>query len=145
MEVFAILVPLAPFLMVCFIVWTKHQRKMAELQVKATAETAAQYASHTTELEERVRVLERVHATSKTLELVGRRKQGDEFPLELSVTSWKGKSDLFFTIIMRDISERRTAEEQRSFLAECAERGRLADLYDRAQAQRGDTRRAARV
>ena len=39
----------------------------------------------------------------------------------------------------------RTAEEQRSFLAECAERGRLADLYDRAQAQRGDTRRAARV
>jgi len=60
MEVFAILVPLAPFLMVCFIVWTKHQRKMAELQVKATAETAAQYASHTTELEERVRVLERI-------------------------------------------------------------------------------------
>ena len=60
MEVFAILVPLAPFLMVCFIVWTKHQRKMAELQIKATAETAAQYASHTTELEERVRVLERI-------------------------------------------------------------------------------------
>lgn len=28
------------------------------------------------------------------------------------MTSWKGKSDLFFTIIMRDISERRTAEEQ---------------------------------
>ena len=60
MEIFALLVPLAPFLMVCFIVWTKHQRKMAELQIKATAETAAQYASHTTELEERVRVLERI-------------------------------------------------------------------------------------
>lgn len=44
--------------MVAFIVWTKHQRKMAELQIKSTAETAAQYASHTTELEERVRVLE---------------------------------------------------------------------------------------
>ena len=61
---------------------------------------------------QRVRVLERVQSTSKTLELVGRRKRGDEFPLELSVTSWKGKSDLFFTIIMRDISERRSAEEQ---------------------------------
>ena len=60
MEIFALLIPLAPFLMVSFIVWTKHQRKMAELQVKATAETAAQYASHTTELEERVRVLERI-------------------------------------------------------------------------------------
>ena len=60
MEVFAILIPLAPFMMVAFIVWTKHQRKMAELQIQATAESAAQYASHTTELEERVRVLERI-------------------------------------------------------------------------------------
>lgn len=61
---------------------------------------------------QRVRVLERVQLTSKTLELLGRRKDGVEFPLELSVTSWKGKSDLFFTIIMRDISERRAAEEE---------------------------------
>ena len=58
---------------------------------------------------QRVRVLERVQLTSKTLELLGRRKDGGEFPLELSVTSWQGKSDLFFTIIMRDISERRAA------------------------------------
>jgi hypothetical protein len=60
MEIFALLIPLAPFIMVCFIVWTKHQRKMAELQVSATAEKAAQYASHSRELEERVRVLERI-------------------------------------------------------------------------------------
>lgn len=56
----AILIPLAPFLMVAFIVWTKHQSKLAELRVKETAEKAAQYASHTSELEERVRVLERI-------------------------------------------------------------------------------------
>ncbi len=55
-----ILVPLAPFLMVAFIVWTRHQRKLAELQVSATAEKAAQYASRSQELEERVRVLERI-------------------------------------------------------------------------------------
>jgi predicted ArsR family transcriptional regulator len=55
-----ILIPLAPFLMVSFIVWTKHQQKIAELQIQATAEKAAQYASHSTELEERVRVLERI-------------------------------------------------------------------------------------
>jgi len=55
-----ILVPLAPFLMVCFIVWTKHQRKMAELQMRSTAEQAAQYAARNTELEDRVRVLERI-------------------------------------------------------------------------------------
>ncbi|MEA3264061.1 MAG: hypothetical protein U9R07_11330 [Pseudomonadota bacterium] len=56
----AILVPLAPFLMVAFIVWTKHQSKMAELNAQATAEQAAQYAVNNTELEERVRVLERI-------------------------------------------------------------------------------------
>lgn len=54
------LVPLAPFIMVCFIVWIKHQGKVAQLQVSATAEKAAQYASHSRELEERVRVLERI-------------------------------------------------------------------------------------
>ena len=56
----ALLIPLAPFLMVSFIVWTKHQSKMAELGVRETAEKAAQYASHTSELEARVRVLERI-------------------------------------------------------------------------------------
>ena len=55
-----ILVPLAPFLMVSFIVWTKHQQKVAEMQVKATAEKAALYATNNSELEDRVRVLERI-------------------------------------------------------------------------------------
>lgn len=55
-----ILIPLAPFLMVAFIVWIKHQGKMAELNARATAEKAAQYAQHTSQLEERVRVLERI-------------------------------------------------------------------------------------
>ena len=59
-----ILIPLAPFIMVAFIVWTKHQSKVAELQVKTTAtdtaERAAQYASQVQALEDRVRVLERI-------------------------------------------------------------------------------------
>ena len=55
-----ILVPLAPFLMVSFIVWTKHQQKVAEMQVKATAEKAALYATNNSKLEDRVRVLERI-------------------------------------------------------------------------------------
>ena len=61
---------------------------------------------------QRVRLLDGPLLASKTLELMGRRKGGGQFPLELSLTSWKGKSDLFFTMIMRDISERRSAEEQ---------------------------------
>ena len=56
----ALLIPLAPFIMVCFIVWTKHQRKLAELQMQNTAERAALNATTTTVLEDRVRVLERI-------------------------------------------------------------------------------------
>ena len=45
-------------------IWTRHQRKVAEMQVDATAEhtaeKAAQYASHIQKLEDRVRVLERI-------------------------------------------------------------------------------------
>jgi hypothetical protein len=59
-----ILIPLAPFLLGGFVVWTRHQQRLAETQVKATAELsaekAAQYASHTAALEERIRVLERI-------------------------------------------------------------------------------------
>lgn len=59
-DIIWILVPLAPFIMVSFIIWTKHQAKLAEMQMKVTAEKAAQYAVSNTELEDRVRVLERI-------------------------------------------------------------------------------------
>ena len=39
----------------------------------------------------------------------------------------------------------RTLDEQKALIAECEERARLADLYDRAQATRGDKRRSARA
>ena len=56
----ALLIPLAPFLLAGFAIWTKHNRKVEEIRAQNTAEKAAQYASHTRELEERVRVLERI-------------------------------------------------------------------------------------
>ncbi len=56
----ALLIPLAPFILGGFAIWTRHQSRMHEAQIKATAENAAQYASHNTELEERLRVLERI-------------------------------------------------------------------------------------
>ncbi|WP_067734442.1 hypothetical protein [Novosphingobium naphthalenivorans] len=57
---FAYLIPMMALAIPIFAIWSKHQRRMAELQVQATAEKAAQYASHSRELEERVRVLERI-------------------------------------------------------------------------------------
>jgi len=54
----------APFLMVFGIVWISSQKKLEEKRIAATAESsaekAAQYVSHTAELEKRVQVLERI-------------------------------------------------------------------------------------
>lgn len=55
-----ILVPLAGISLGALIMWTMHQRRMAELHLRATAEKAAQYATEKNQLEERVRVLERI-------------------------------------------------------------------------------------
>ncbi|WP_305098569.1 hypothetical protein [Croceibacterium aestuarii] len=45
-------------------IWAKHQQRLAEMQVdttaQQTAERAAQYVGHVKELEDRVRVLERI-------------------------------------------------------------------------------------
>lgn len=41
-------------------IWSKHRKEVLQLEMQATAEKAAQYASHSRELEERVRVLERI-------------------------------------------------------------------------------------
>jgi hypothetical protein len=64
MDSLGILVPLAPFLMVVGIVWVKSQARLEEKRIAATAENsaekAAQYASRISEMEDRIRVLERI-------------------------------------------------------------------------------------
>ena len=51
------------------------------------------------------------HVIGKTVELHGRHKNGKEFPLELSLAEWETSSGKFFTGIIRDITERKLAEE----------------------------------
>ena len=59
-DILALCIPLAPFLVGALVIWTRHQRKMAEMGVQQTAEKAAQYATQIQRLEDRVQVLERI-------------------------------------------------------------------------------------
>ncbi|MBM4241970.1 MAG: PAS domain S-box protein [Euryarchaeota archaeon] len=45
------------------------------------------------------------------IESNGIRKDGSEIPLEISVAKWKSGGEIFFTAIMRDITERKEAEQ----------------------------------
>ena len=52
------------------------------------------------------------HLVGKTVEMHGLRRDGSEFPLELSLASWQTEKGRFFCGIIRDITERKRAEEE---------------------------------
>lgn len=62
--ILALMIPIVALSIPIVAIWTKHQQKLAEMQIGATAEQtaekAAQYASHIQRLEDRVQVLERI-------------------------------------------------------------------------------------
>lgn len=49
--------------------------------------------------------------TNRKIEIMGLRKDKSEFPMELSYGNWHSKGETYFTVIIRDMSERKILEE----------------------------------
>ena len=61
MEIFIPIFAIAmTFSIPIIVIWSKHRKDVMKMQIQATAEKAAQYAANNRELEDRVRVLERI-------------------------------------------------------------------------------------
>jgi flagellar biosynthesis component FlhA len=93
----ALMIPILALCIPFFAIWTKHQQKLAQMNVKSTAEDtaerAAQYASKVQQLEDRVRVLERIvtdggYDVATQIEALRdqRRVEGEGSGVPLSVT-----------------------------------------------------------
>ncbi len=66
----------------------------------------------------------------KTVEIRGQRRDGEQFPIELSLATWKDGDQLQVGSIIRDVSERHRARERVRHLTDF---DRLTDLPNRAQ------------
>lgn len=63
----------------------------------------------------------------KSIETTGLKRDGSEFPVELSLARWETGEGVFFTAIIREITERKRMEEERERLLKELERSN-ADL-----------------
>ena len=64
----------------------------------------------------RVAASGKTRLVNETVELYGITRDGSEFPVELSLSTWKSGNHTFYAGIIRDISERKQYEQEREAL-----------------------------
>jgi len=65
-------------------------------------------------------------SVGNTVELTGMRRDGTEVPIEVSIATWSTAGDVFFSAIVRDITDRKLMDEQqRGLLAAQEEQNRI--------------------
>jgi len=72
-----------------------------------------------------------------TVELAAIRKSGEEFPIELSLSTWMVEGQRHYTGIIRDITERKQAERRLKLYAD-----EIADKHGELQAQHAELKRS---
>lgn len=63
---------------------------------------------------------ENARRMGKRREIAGRRSDGEEFPAEASISKLESDGHLLYTVVLRDVSERKRFEERQRFLAEAS-------------------------
>lgn len=56
-------------------------------------------------------------SASKTMEVKGKRPDGETFPLEICISAWSGADGLQYGVVLRDITARKQEEEKIRYLA----------------------------
>ena len=60
----------------------------------------------------RMRAAGEQRVVGRTVESEGQRKDGSQFPVEFSISDWKVADEQFFTAVLRDITERKQAQDE---------------------------------